>query len=622
MPGRVDQLAAERDALRARIEHLEKACDRSREEANRRAAELERLAGERDRLEEEAGRLVADRDRWRNEADHAWERCEQLASDLEGREDHDQSVEEARRGSLRIEAESWRRETERLVLERERRFAARLRRRGFRIARKLWWALPGRVRDWLRPVLFPPTPTPVSRGRAFRMARRLWWVLPRRVRDALRRVLFKRAAAPKVVNHRLERVARLPAPPVRETPPPTVAREKVVKPQESLTEPLSVVMPTFNAGPDFPRILAAIRRQVGLRELDLVIVDSGSEDGTREAAENAGARVIEIPESDFGHGRTRNRGIELSDGEFVVMMVQDALMLGVTAIRDLAVELRADPRMAAISARQVPRTDADLFASFVVLAHARTLDAERPSQTPSLETLTPLQRRAVAGIDNVCAVIRRGAWMELGFSDVQFGEDLDFGLRACDSGWTIGFSKSVAVAHSHTRGPLYQFRRSVADRLYIAPLAAEDAHSGLAGVMVEEVMAGGRVLLSSLEGVRGVVAGADHQPLWHTLVRVAEILAAGAPRVPPGGDLLELDDFFRRHNNVESSPGVLELLQRELLALLRWKPLEEFSRGNQAVSGVEIGSFIAKLGASVVGRAAGDSLRANAAGAARLLEGI
>ncbi len=148
------------------------------------------------------------------------------------------------------------------------------------------------------------------------------------------------------------------------------------------------------------------------------------------------------------------------------------MLLGPHALHDLVHELLSDDGLAAVSGRQVPRSDADLYGAFNVVSHYTALWRDGRSAKPT----DPLYRRAAAGVDNVCAAIRRATWEQgIQYRDVEFGEDFDFGMRALDAGWTVALSDDVAVAHSHTRDAPYQFRRNVADRLNIAALAGESS---------------------------------------------------------------------------------------------------------------------------------------------------
>src|SRR6266511_15266 len=88
---------------------------------------------------------------------------------------------------------------------------------------------------------------------------------------------------------------------------------------------ISVVVPTLNGGRGFERLcrhLAQTRSRLGL---DVLVIDSGSTDETVENARTAGLRVHTIRPDEFGHGRTRNLGVRMTDGEIVCFLTQDAL---------------------------------------------------------------------------------------------------------------------------------------------------------------------------------------------------------------------------------------------------------------------------------------------------------
>ena len=69
---------------------------------------------------------------------------------------------------------------------------------------------------------------------------------------------------------------------------------------------VSVVVPVKNGARYLAELLDAISRQRIDAAVEVLVVDSGSSDGSLDIARAAGARVIEIEPSEFGHGSTRN----------------------------------------------------------------------------------------------------------------------------------------------------------------------------------------------------------------------------------------------------------------------------------------------------------------------------
>ena len=89
---------------------------------------------------------------------------------------------------------------------------------------------------------------------------------------------------------------------------------------------ISVVIPTLNEQRALPETLAAVLRQRG--DLEVVVVDGGSEDGTRRVVEDAGAacdriRWIEAPR---GRARQMNRGAAAAAGDWLLFLHADTLL--------------------------------------------------------------------------------------------------------------------------------------------------------------------------------------------------------------------------------------------------------------------------------------------------------
>ena len=87
-------------------------------------------------------------------------------------------------------------------------------------------------------------------------------------------------------------------------------------------------MPTWNGGPLLQDVLEGLTGQSGTTFDELLAIDSGSRDGSVERLERAGFRVAPIPQREFDHGSTRDRGIAMTTGDIVVLMVQDATPQG------------------------------------------------------------------------------------------------------------------------------------------------------------------------------------------------------------------------------------------------------------------------------------------------------
>jgi rhamnosyltransferase len=240
-----------------------------------------------------------------------------------------------------------------------------------------------------------------------------------------------------------------------------------------LTPQVSVVIPTFNAGPGFEELLRKIDAQEGDFELEVVAVDSGSTDGTAELAARYGADLHRVPQADFDHGATRDLGISLSSGEYVALTVQDAVPLDERWLSAMVENLKLDPRVAAVYGRHVPRPDAGVLTRALVgnLAVAGLERREQEIQDPARYlSLPPAQRRRLAAFDNVSSCLRRQVWEELPFGEADFAEDLRWGKRVVEAGYTIVYEPRSVVVHSHERGPLYDLRRHYVDQLVLDEL--------------------------------------------------------------------------------------------------------------------------------------------------------
>ena len=229
---------------------------------------------------------------------------------------------------------------------------------------------------------------------------------------------------------------------------------------------VSVVIPTLNAGPSFGDLLERLLNQETPFGYEVLMIDSGSTDGTAELAWRHGVAVHEIARSEFGHGATRNLGVSLSRGEYVAFIVQDAMPLDGRWLASMVGDLDAYDLVAGVYGRQVPRPESGPLACALVNGWP-TASLERRVQyveSPAVyRGLAPSERRSLATFDNVSSCVRRSVWESIPFERAGFGEDIRWARSVLEAGYKLVYEPRSAVLHSHERGALYDLRRSYVD---------------------------------------------------------------------------------------------------------------------------------------------------------------
>ena len=84
-----------------------------------------------------------------------------------------------------------------------------------------------------------------------------------------------------------------------------------------MTVETSIVIRTLNEAKHLESLMQGIHSQ-SYRDWEIVLVDSGSSDGTLEIAEKYGARIFHIPKDEFTFGRSLNMGCAEARGKYLV----------------------------------------------------------------------------------------------------------------------------------------------------------------------------------------------------------------------------------------------------------------------------------------------------------------
>jgi rhamnosyltransferase len=231
---------------------------------------------------------------------------------------------------------------------------------------------------------------------------------------------------------------------------------------------ISVVIPVKNGGEDLTRCLDGIRAQETTDAVQIVVVDSGSTDGSVAVARDRGALVHQIPAHEFTHGAARNRGASLASGDILVFLSQDAYPVDEAWLARLTGPLRSDPTVAGVYGRQLAHDGATppevYFLNFLYGAEPRR---QRAAGVEELSMNTTL-------FSNVNAAILRNIWERFPFvEDIVMSEDQEWSRRVLLEGFTIIYEPAAAVRHSHNYTLSAAFRRffdsgASASRAYMA----------------------------------------------------------------------------------------------------------------------------------------------------------
>src|ERR1700742_4118116 len=86
----------------------------------------------------------------------------------------------------------------------------------------------------------------------------------------------------------------------------------------------SVIIPTYNRCAFIGRALDSVLSQEGC-DLEVIVVDDGSTDGTPEMLGRYDRQIQILKQSNKGPGAARNRGLQEASGEYVAFLDSDDL---------------------------------------------------------------------------------------------------------------------------------------------------------------------------------------------------------------------------------------------------------------------------------------------------------
>lgn len=224
----------------------------------------------------------------------------------------------------------------------------------------------------------------------------------------------------------------------------------------------TIVVLTFNGEEFLEDCLAACVSQAAHFDYDVLVIDSGSTDRTLDIINDfPRIRVHQIPNDEFGHGRTRNLGASMAEGDFAVFLVQDAVPASSSWLAEMIRPFLLSESIGCVYGRQIPRRSCCIAVKRDVRDHFRSI-GDRTSwrvDLPSEIEASAAERGRRDFMSDVNSAVRIATWRQVPFRDIPYAEDQALAEDMLAAGWLKVYTPFGAVEHSHDLGPRAYYRR-------------------------------------------------------------------------------------------------------------------------------------------------------------------
>ena len=209
---------------------------------------------------------------------------------------------------------------------------------------------------------------------------------------------------------------------------------------------VSVLIRTKNEEQFIGETLSVLFSQT-YKDIEIIIVDSGSTDRTLEIARKYPARIYEIKPEDFTWGYALNYGFERARGKYVVNLSAHALPLADDWIETLVANFD-DKSIAAVMSNNLPCPDCNPFDRRGLLKKYDIPKQEIWGGHPYI-------------FANYCSMIRRSVWEEVPYDEtLTYAEDHDWAIKVGKLGYKIIYEPAAETYHSHNETLKQIYKRS------------------------------------------------------------------------------------------------------------------------------------------------------------------
>ena len=197
----------------------------------------------------------------------------------------------------------------------------------------------------------------------------------------------------------------------------------------------SIVIRTFNEAKHLADLLLMIsRQQTTDLDIEVVVIDSGSTDGTCEIAQLHGAKLTYIDKSEFSFGRSLNMGCAFATGDIFVFISGHCVPTDEHWLQSLCQPI-IEGKVAYSYGRQVG-DNTNNFSERRIFAKYFPSKSEVP--------------QVGFFCNNANSALSREAWRDHKFDEELTGlEDMALGKKLSEQGYKLGYVAEAKVFHHH-----------------------------------------------------------------------------------------------------------------------------------------------------------------------------
>ena len=208
----------------------------------------------------------------------------------------------------------------------------------------------------------------------------------------------------------------------------------------------SIIIRAYNEAAHLPRLLEGIIQQT-VKDVEVILVDSGSTDATASIAASFGAQIAKISSYEFTFGSSLNLGIQIAKHELIVIASAHIYPVYPDWLECL---LRPfdEKRVAVVYGKQ------------------RGTSTSKFSEHQIFQQWFPeadVTRQPSPFCNNANAAIRRSLWEQHPYDETLTGlEDVAWAKWAQSRGWVVAYAAKAETIHAHNetpRGILNRYRR-------------------------------------------------------------------------------------------------------------------------------------------------------------------